>query len=264
MQIFDDSSSAKHRQMQPHDHDNYSNVESSIFKDVATVGWSVILIEATDYLPSFAYTIGLWKNYHHPEIIAFGLTIKTLHAILNIACEEIKNGKTYTSDVSYPDIFDNSDARFVPVDSRNINDYFGYAIWFNEGIDFPALQLVWTDRNNKFPWEENYEEEFVYRQPLLDRNAEFKFRESKRLAIFTTRQWLSENKPILRVVHDEDGDWQFLTGDQMPEDIKLVGLEEMVKKDCTINEIFDLEYGQQAERHSLSEEWIRGQVVSDD
>jgi hypothetical protein len=73
-----------------------------------------------------------------------------------------------------------------------------------------ASQLVWTDRNGNYPWDKDYEEEFIYRQPLLDRNANFKFREAKNVAVFTTRQWLDEKKPILRVVHDADGDWQFL------------------------------------------------------
>ncbi|MDR0265416.1 MAG: hypothetical protein LBJ04_19525 [Sphingobacterium sp.] len=31
------------------------------------------------------------------------------------------------------------------------------------------------------------------------------------MTTFTTRQWIEESKPILRVVHDNDGDWQFLT-----------------------------------------------------
>lgn len=33
-----------------------------INSDIDKYGFSVILIEATDYLPSFAYSIGLWKN----------------------------------------------------------------------------------------------------------------------------------------------------------------------------------------------------------
>ncbi len=75
-------------------------------------------------------------------------------------------------------------------------------------------------------WDIGFEDEFVYRQPLLDRNASFKFREAKNLGVFTTRQWLDEKKPVLRVVHDEDGDWQFLTGDQLQEDARIVALEQ--------------------------------------
>ena len=51
-------------------------------------------------------------------------------------------------------------------------------------------------------------------------------------------------KPILRVVHEHDGDWQFLTGDQMQEDIKIVALEQLVLRDKTLNDVRDLEYGE--------------------
>src|SRR4030095_13733646 len=102
------------------------------------------------------------------------------------------------------------------------------------------------------------------KQPLLDRNVDFKFREARNLATFTTRQWIEEQKPILHVVHDDDGDWQFLTGDQMPEDIKIVGLEQLVLRDKTLNEIFDLEYGEEARRKFIGGQWTRTKQKSDD
>jgi hypothetical protein len=129
---------------------------------------------------------------------------------------------------------------------------------------FDALQLIWTDRNDKFPWEENFEEEFIYKQPLLDRNADFKFREPRNLATFTTKQWLELRKPILRVVHEHDGDWQFLTGDQMLEDMKIVSLEQLVSQDNTLNELFDLDYGEEAERESIGGRWTRNKFENEE
>lgn len=123
--------------------------------------------------------------------------------------------------------------------------------------------MIWTDRNDKFPWENNFEEEFLFKQPLLDRNAEFKFNEEKNLATFTTRQWLEDFKPIIRVIHDEDGDRQFLTVDQMPEDIKIVALQELIKRDKKLNEIFDLEYNEEAHRGFLGGRWIRNKMEND-
>ena len=65
------------------------------------------------------------------------------------------------------------------------------------------------------------------------------------------------DKPILRVIHDKDGDWQFLTGDQMPDDIRLVALEQMTLRDNTLNEIFDLDFGESADREFSGAEWTR-------
>jgi hypothetical protein len=246
--------------------DNNQNCidEKKLSADIEKYGWTVLLVKATHYLPSFAYTVGLWKNYKHPEIIAFGLTTNTLHFILNEAGEMAKSGRTIEVGKNYDDFFESGITQFVEVDKRNVADYFGHAINFYHSTDFPAIQLVWTDSNDKFPWENDFEKEFEFKQPLLDRNADFKFREAKNLGIFTTRQWLDLDKPILHVVHDNDGDWQFLTGEQLPEDARLVALEQMTLKDKTLNDVFNLDYGEQAKREVVGGLWTRTQTEARD
>lgn len=226
-------------------------------KNIDQYGLQVIMVKGSGYSPPFAYSIGLFETYNQPEIICFGLAEKLGHEIINDVAELIKNGQTIHTYTSYDHIFKDSRAEFLPVDDRNLGDYFGAALNHYGKTKFPAVQLVWTDRNGQFPWEENFEAEFLHDQPLLDRNADFKFREAKNLGIFTTRQWLELGKPILRVVHDSDGDWQFLTGDQMPDDIRLVALEEMVIRDKTLNEVFDLDYGYAMDRDFVGGEWIK-------
>lgn len=232
--------------------------------NIAKYGLQVIMVNGSNYSPSFAYSIGLFETYNQPEIICFGFSEKLGHEIINDVADLMKNGETIKAYTNYDNIFKDSRAEFLPVDNRNIDDYFGAALNYYGTIKFPALQLIWTDRNDKFPWESDFEEEFIHKQPLLDRNAEFKFREIKTLATFTTRQWIEEKKPILHVVHDDDGDWQFLTGDQMPDDIKIVALEELVLRDNTLNEIFDLEYGEEAQREFDGGKWTRKKVEYDD
>ena len=232
--------------------------------NIAKYGLQVIMVSGSDYSPSFAYSIGLFETYNHPEIICFGLPEKLGHEIINDVADLLKNGEIIKTHTNYDNIFKDSKAEFLFVDDRNIDDYFGAALNYYDTIKFPALQLVWTDRNDKFPWELGFEEEFIYKQPLLDRNIDFKFRESKRLATFTTRQWIDLDKPILRVVHDDDGDWQFLTGDQMPEDIEIVALEELILRDRTLNEVFDLDYGEAADREFIGGKWTKTKINYDD
>ncbi|SHH85557.1 protein of unknown function [Chryseolinea serpens] len=234
--------------------------EKSIKEIVEKHGWYIALFQSTAYLPSFAYTIGLWETFGHPEIISLGLKTETLGAILNIAGDKVKSGDIIQTSHDYDDFFKKGRTQFISVHGENLKDYFGYGLWYNDHETFPALQLVWTDRSDRFPWDADFEEEFVYKQPLLDRNVDFKFREAKNLATFTTRQWLELRKPILRVVHDIDGDWQFLTGDQMPEDIKIVALEQLILRDRTLNEVFSLDYGEAAERKSIGAQWTRSKI----
>lgn len=239
--------------------------DNRIISDIEKYGLSVIILDATEYLPSFAYSIGLWKKFKHPEIICFGLKTSTLGGLINDVADLVKNGKTIETNRNYDDFFENGVVQFIPVDKRNYEDYFGTAIDIYDTYDFPALQFVWTDRNNNFPWEEGFDEGFTYRQPLLDRNADFKFREAKNLAAFTTIQWIEQNKPIIHVIHDSDGDWQFLTDDEhSTENIKIVALEQIILKDKTLNEVFDLEYGEQAERNFIGDKWVRNKFEYDD
>jgi hypothetical protein len=187
--------------------------------DIEKYGLQVIMVNSTSYSPAFAYCIGLWENYSHPEVICFGLKTDIGHAIINDVAAAIQGGEVINDGKIYNEFFQDSRATFLKVDSQNIDDYFGAALNYYGNDHFEALQLIWTDRNDNFPWEKNFEDEFVFKQPLLDRNADFKFPEPRNLTSFTTRQWIEEQKPILRVLHEHDGDWQFLTGDQMPEDI---------------------------------------------
>jgi hypothetical protein len=226
-------------------------------------GLQVIIVKSTSCFPSFAYSIGLTESYNHPEIICFGLPDDLGHAIINDIAQLVKKGNTLEVGKVYTEIFNESRATFLKVDKGNVEDYFGAALNFYGDKNFDALQLIWTDRNDRFPWEEHFEEAFLFKQPLLDRNMDFKFNEPKNLTIFTTRQWLDEQKPILHVVHDEDGDWQFLTGDQLPEDIRIVALDQIIKSDKTLNQVFDLEYGEEAEREVVGGKWIRNKAEFD-
>jgi len=243
--------------------ENHNCIDLIQTKDhIDKYGLSVIKINATEYLPSFAYSVGLKESLNHPEIICFGLNGQLLHELINDVAKIISDEGKINTNKEYKNIFQNSRAKFLKIDKRNIEDYFGVAIKYFGTKEIEGFQLIWTDRNDKFPWENGFEEEFKFKQPLLDRNAEFKFREERNLAVFTTKKWL-ENEPILRVLHDQDGDWQFLTKEIDFKTGKLVSLDKMILKDETLNEIFDLEYGEEAERDFIGGEWRRNNFKND-
>jgi hypothetical protein len=232
--------------------------------NIEKYGLQVLSISASDYLPAFSYSIGLLKSYQQPELICFGLSTGLMHTLINDVATLMRQGEKIEPRRNYDSIFANSDAQFLQVDARNVPDYFRLALKYYQLDQIPAMQLVWTDRQNRFPWDVGFEEEFVYKQPLLDRNADFKFREPTNLGIFTTRQWLDLDQPILRVVHDHDGDWQFLTGDQVPSDVRIVALEQLVLRDATLNEVFNLDYGEAADRSMVGSRWTRSKVEEEE
>jgi Domain of unknown function (DUF4262) len=221
-------------------------------------GCFIIQVKPDDYLPGFAYTIGLYQKFNHPEIICFGLPLDLLGTVLNDACNRIKHGAALQASVPYDDFIADFPVQLLSVDRSYYPDYWGIANNFYQYQDYPALQLVWPDKQGLFPWEPAFNVNWKFKQPLLDRSTDFKFYEERNVAVFTTTHVLA-GKPILYVYHNEDGEWQFHS-EQEPdwEDAKLVSLESITRLDPGVNELYHLSFGQSAWRGSVEEEWDWG------
>lgn len=231
-----------------------------IQRNIDQYGCHIIQVKPDDYLPGFAYTIGLYQKFNHPEIICFGLSLDLLAAILNDACDLIKNGESLQVGVHYDDFIADFPIQLLSVNQSFYPNYWGIANSFYGHLHYPALQLVWPDKERLFPWEQGFNVNWKFKQPLLDRDTNFKFYEERNVVVFTTKQVL-EGKPILYVYHNEDGEWQFHS-EQEPDldDAKLVSLESITKLDPGVNELYHLSFGQSAWRESVEEEWEWGEI----
>ncbi len=235
--------------------------EERIKSNVKQFGCHIELIEWSGYGPPFAYTIGLWETYKHPELIMFASKTEVLGVILNGIRDEIAHGKTYLANEKYLGLIEGFEVLMLPVQKENYQDYWGYAGWYyGYTWDFPVLQVLFPDKSNRWPWDEQFDPAWKYIQPLLDRNALFKFYEAPNLGVMTTHHSLA-GKPVLHVTHDKDGGWQFHT-EEYPDikDGKLVSLKHIIDLDPTLNEIFYLNYGECAERTAIGEKWIITQL----
>jgi hypothetical protein len=239
------------------DHSQHDKeAKERIIADIEDFGCHLALLEGDNYLPAFVYSIGLYKKFNHPEIICFGLKTEVMAGILNHALDLVKNGETLEKGKLYSGFLVGYDIQFIEVEKEYYQNYVGYAGWFYDmTFDFPLLQLVWPDKQNKFPWEEGFNPDWKFKQPLLDRNTDFKFYEERNLGVYTTKQAF-EGDSILYVYHNDDGDWQFHTSLE-PDfgDAMLVCLEEITKLDPTINELYHLQFGWRAWRRSKEDEW---------
>lgn len=147
-----------------HDHET----KQAIIAGVEQYGWFVAMFNASKKSPSFAYTIGLWKTFQHPEIICFGLPPQSLQVLLNGAGLLVKEGEKLPLFRRDGRLLDHGSLVFLPINSeQEIRDYFGYGLWYNKGL-FPAIQLIWSDTADRFPWEEGFESRFRRFQPLLE------------------------------------------------------------------------------------------------
>jgi hypothetical protein len=140
--------------------------EKKLIADINEVGWHVIMIPEDDEGPSFAYSIGLFRTFGHPEVIVFGLDLEVMHQMINLIGEEVRRGRRFADGEAASGILEGYDVRFLRVARRRYPEHLGYARWFYEGDDFPALQCLWPDRQGRFPMDAGYPEPLRARQPV--------------------------------------------------------------------------------------------------
>ena len=142
-------------------------IAQKVIDDVKKHGWHVIKVMADAEALPFAYTIGLYQTFHHPEIIVVGLPVDTGHVLLNIAGDGIRAGGTYREGMHAEEFLDEYRCPFRSVHARHYPTYLGWAMWFYGGEDFSVLQLVYPDRYHQWPWDPGVEPSFRLMQPIL-------------------------------------------------------------------------------------------------
>ena len=85
------------------------------------------------------------------------------------------------------------------------------------------------------------------------------FEDGKNVMVLTMKKIMKENSSIVYVSHDEeDGMWQFHDGSDVGiDDAMVVSLEEVVSRDNTIKELYNLPLGWIAWRDAKNSEWKR-------
>lgn len=88
--------------------------------------------------------------------------------------------------------------------------------------------------------------------------APWPFAQPENTAVLTLTRVMQGGRPILYVVRDADGDWQFLDGEDVEEkDALVVALQQMVAFDSSIGALSDLPTGWDAEREAVGQPWRR-------
>lgn len=91
-----------------------------------------------------------------------------------------------------------------------------------------------------------------------DLGTTWPFDDAENAKTYSCRHVIDEGHPILRVAHDDDGDWQVLCGEpHIVDDGRIVCLGCMVVRDRTLLELADLPHGWGADRDRAGDPWVR-------
>lgn len=147
--------------------------EETVLRNVREGGWHVVLVPDDDEGPGFAFTVGLQRNYNHPELIMAGLSLASSHLILNEAGAQVRAGQRFFSGQRLSGLLENGDCLISAVHPGHHREYLGTACWFSGGCaNVQALQILWPDRTGLFPGDAGFAAALADRQPRLDRQSE--------------------------------------------------------------------------------------------
>lgn len=130
--------------------------EEKIINDIQKYGWHTIHILEDERGEKYSYTIGLTDSFNHPEIAISGLNPDTCSQIFDGIVESIKQGFEYVIDQEYDDILEGCNCIFKLIDSSRYDDLFGRSIEYYKGKTFNVFQLFYPDKDNNFPWDNEY------------------------------------------------------------------------------------------------------------
>jgi hypothetical protein len=178
-----------------HRHFSPSELLKQIQEGIALQGFALRHVLASENMPAFSYTVGLHvPGSQKPELFLSGLSIPfCVHWLLDLGfrvqgppplatrqrmareqhvpLETLvfpPEGQLFLPGVRYNDLAGNDlPLCFGEVERRFSDEFFGQAIAFHRTRDFPVLQIVWTDRQGRFPWDDGFEPRFEGKQRLL-------------------------------------------------------------------------------------------------
>jgi len=259
--------------------------ETKLVDDVEKYGCHVIQVREEGGFPGWSYTVGLSDVLGCPELIVIGLKEVVAHSLLNECAERLQAGIRFHEGSRAQELLADVECEFRWVENRWLRQTMGYAVWFYGGDDFQALQCVYPDLSNHFPWDAGFDSGWRGRQPLLFPHStsslveqdfwaandprsslhNWTFSDLPHTGAFTTKRVMSGEDPVTRVFHDlEDGAWQFHGPEESKrEDLAYVCLHHIIDKDPTIKELSDLPVGWCAWRRDVTAPWVRELTAPD-
>lgn len=131
-------------------------------------GWAVSGRHGDKAAPPWAYSVGMWLSCQVPELVLCGLSVENGAAIINAIGARIADGAEYGPGDLLDDICP-APLALRPVESswRKTDGLLGISNAFYGMVRPPYLQVVWSDRSGKFPWDQGFQRELDRMQPLL-------------------------------------------------------------------------------------------------
>jgi hypothetical protein len=129
-------------------------------------GWDVVSVPARVDTPQHSYTVGLARRGMH-EFIVFGFSPDLARPVLSDLAQRVLDGERLAVNAGLWDVLPGMPAVLLDVPEVEANHYLSAAGEFAPKT-LRALQIVWPDGDDLFPWQDGYDETFRARQLILN------------------------------------------------------------------------------------------------
>src|SRR5207244_259056 len=106
--------------------------------------------------PGFVYSVGLWRFHRVPELIVVGAPARHGVELVQKYAGLVKSGKRYGPGGPYGGFVAGAGVMLELVAPGFYAEWFASAFDFYPTGDFPAVQLLWPDRDGVWPWESSW------------------------------------------------------------------------------------------------------------
>lgn len=142
--------------------------ETALIERVKEHGWQTTSVGADDNGdPAFSYTTGFWFSVNQPEIVLFDFPPQLSHDVFGQMIRMAREGYHFPIWKPVEGVLSNEIVYLVPATREAGVQYLRSSDWFYKRCEFPVLQLVWSDRDGRFPWENDFDPALMKLQPNL-------------------------------------------------------------------------------------------------
>jgi hypothetical protein len=126
--------------------------EQNFVAQIRNHGWFGTHVMPEGDKPGFAYTTGFWLKFEFPEVILFSMRQQAARDTFWTIYHELEAGRLPPVGEPTAAIFQNAAAVFLPLSLQHYRCHLGWSRWFYGNDEFECLELVYPDRDGRFPW----------------------------------------------------------------------------------------------------------------
>lgn len=147
--------------------DDLTADQRRVLADIDEDGVHIVDLQESDDRPGCSYSVGMWHSFEQPEVIVYGLPPEVARALIDAVADEAAEGAEFAAGARHAGLLQAYSVRFLAVPKAKLRECLPVACWAHENDDFPALQIVWPDKQGRWPWDPDTRDGFREAQPVL-------------------------------------------------------------------------------------------------